>query len=177
MLIFCHIEKEIDDKLMEEAYRVSEDERKEKADRLKNPHKKAVSLAAGMLRRLMREKYGFCKQNISHSGDYAVCIGEERECGVDIQKICHVGDILKQRVCTIKELESIEKAPNPDLKFIELWAMKEACFKARGSSNFLDFFKKICMVERPPTGYEIKTFVFKDSYVVASCVKKKEKRI
>ncbi|MEG2144929.1 MAG: 4'-phosphopantetheinyl transferase superfamily protein, partial [Oscillospiraceae bacterium] len=126
MLIFCHVDKNIDDELLDAAYKLSLDERRSKADKLINPQKKEISLAAGMLERLMQEKYKYKFQNLSHSDEYAVCIGEDRLCGVDIQKICNVSENLKKRVCTPKELEAIENAPNPDLRFIQYWALKEA---------------------------------------------------
>ena len=65
--------------------------------------------------------------NISHSGEYIVCVVSDKEIGVDIQKIT-IKDKVVDRICTTNEL----KYPITPEYFTILWVKKESYVKKLG---------------------------------------------
>lgn len=70
--------------------------------------------------------------NLSHSGDYVVCIVSDKLVGIDIQKIVNVEDLLMKRVCSEKEYEKIIESKDINNEFTKLWTQKEAVLKKSG---------------------------------------------
>lgn len=73
--------------------------------------------------------------NISHSGEWIVCVVDEKNIGIDIEKIQHINyRELAQRFFTEKEYKFILEARlNDQLKnFYRIWTLKESYIKADG---------------------------------------------
>ena len=70
--------------------------------------------------------------NLSHSGDYVVCVVSNKPVGIDIQKIINVEDLLMRRVCSEKEYEKIIESKDINNEFTKLWTQKEAVLKKSG---------------------------------------------
>ena len=68
--------------------------------------------------------------NLSHSGNYAVCVISERSIGVDIQTTDREHEGIAERFFTSDECEYIGESPD---NFFEVWSMKESYLKARGT--------------------------------------------
>ncbi len=68
--------------------------------------------------------------NLSHSGPYAACAVSEHSVGMDIECFRPVSAALIKRVCSPGELAFVGDDAQ---KFIQLWTLKEACLKYRGT--------------------------------------------
>ena len=68
--------------------------------------------------------------NLSHSGNYVLCVLGDCEMGVDIERVRSIKGNTKNRVFT--EKEKVMTLGN-EAGYIRLWTMKEACAKLRGS--------------------------------------------
>lgn len=74
--------------------------------------------------------------NLSHSGLYALCAVSARPVGADIQVLRPVKDTLIRRVCSPEELDYLRWQGDRSLqtaRFIQLWTVKEALLKCRGT--------------------------------------------
>ena len=73
--------------------------------------------------------------NLSHSGQRAVCIISDRECGADVEKVKDVNLKVSARSFTKKEHDYIENAGSTEemqSRFFRLWTLKESYMKATG---------------------------------------------
>lgn len=69
-----------------------------------------------------------CFISLSHSGDFAVCAVFDSPVGVDIEKLSrNINLELSDKICV--NLSELTFACNTE-RLIELWSVKEACFKA-----------------------------------------------
>ncbi len=165
-------------------------DRREKTEKIKN-NEKYRSLAAGLLLSCCMKEYGLDHKkctlkygengkpyiensdfhfNLSHSGDYAVIVYGDRECGIDIQ--CRKAGVnrVANRYFTEKEIEYIAK--NEDA-FFDIWACKESYLKAigKGLTKRLDSFECVPVGGVALVGeYKIKVQRF-EGYSVAVCLK------
>ena len=171
MIFICKIEENVSEEAVRRLYELSDAERREKADKLTGLHKKAVSLTAGLLKKLLKEKYGFKYVSISHSGEYAGCLGENVPCGLDIEKIAPRDKKLIERVCTKEELEKIKISASPESEFIKIWTIKEASFKAGIGKSLPRFFKENEEIEEEKKSFTYETEII-DNYAVTACIKK-----
>jgi 4'-phosphopantetheinyl transferase len=75
--------------------------------------------------------------NASDSGDFVAVALAEAEVGVDIELKRSIPrrDRLAHRICTVRELEQLERAPEDerDERLLRLWTCKEAALKAVGT--------------------------------------------
>lgn len=71
--------------------------------------------------------------NISHSGEYVVCVISDKPVGIDIQKIDEYKLDVAKRVCNEKELLEIENSSDRASEFTKLWTQKEAVLKMYGT--------------------------------------------
>ena len=71
--------------------------------------------------------------NLSHSGDYVLCVTDSREVGADIQ-LHREGDVgkLAERFFSEEEQEALSRAEEKRALFFRLWARKEAYGKLTG---------------------------------------------
>ncbi len=170
MLFICRIDEIVKSDTINALYRLSSDKRRRKADMLSDNRKKAASLSAGLLKRLLEEKYNFKYTSISHSGKFSACLGSNVPCGLDIEKISHKKRKLVERVCTKEELSAIDKSSSPDVEFIKLWTVKEASFKAGIGESLFDFFSQNQEIEEKKKEYAFETEIFED-YAITVCKK------
>lgn len=70
--------------------------------------------------------------NISHKGDYVVCVWADTPCGIDIEIIKEVKLSSAKRFCTENELNFIMESDNKNQAFLYIWTRKEAYFKSLG---------------------------------------------
>ena len=70
--------------------------------------------------------------NLSHSGNYVVCIVSDKQVGIDIQKIINPEDLLMRRVCSEEEYQKIIESEDINNEFTKLWTQKEAVLKKSG---------------------------------------------
>ena len=74
--------------------------------------------------------------NLSHSGNYVICVIADREVGADIQRATRVRESLVRRCFSEKEKESLEICGNNEfdreLTFASIWTSKEATVKLTG---------------------------------------------
>ncbi len=74
--------------------------------------------------------------NLSHSGPYALCAVAVRPVGADIQVLRPVKESLIRWVCSPEELTYLCAQADRSLqtaRFIQLWTVKEALLKCRGT--------------------------------------------
>jgi len=115
--------------------------RKEKADRLKIPLKKAQSVGVWILWQEIQKKYQLEKSevfNLSHAGDYVLCSAdlnqqEGVQIGCDIEEVKPVNLGVAERFFCPKEYERIMAEDTPAKRmetFYRFWVLKESFLKA-----------------------------------------------
>ncbi len=120
--------------------------------------------------------------NLSHSEGVTACITDNRECGIDCEKIREYRPNVMKRAFTESEREMVEKATESErnLLFFTLWTLKEAYIKAIGkglsfSMNEVEFQINNGNVTSNITDYEFKRYILRDGeFVVATAIKKKQ---
>lgn len=148
---------EFTQELYEKAYNAMAQERKEKADRYRNPEDKRLCVFADMLvRELLKEHFSienpvFSKDengkpvlqnkeahfSISHSKSFVACAVDSKPVGIDIEELRPIPAQLIKRVCTCEEKEFINSngealSPSEVKKFLQVWTAKEAYLKYTG---------------------------------------------
>ena len=136
-------------------YSLSDDYTKNKSDKLLKTQDKINCLCANVLRKyLIFKLFGieFEKQqltfndfnkpylknydniffNVSHSDCFVVCAINNKEIGVDIQKITKYNDQIAKYIFDNNEYESLKFSKNIDLLFTKLWAKTESILKLQG---------------------------------------------
>lgn len=108
--------------------------------------------AYALLRRLLREDFGLTnpdirktpegkpyiagsdvKISLSHTKGLVCCAAARgKEIGIDCEYIRSVPERVKNRVCTPEEAEGIRTSGDPEMRFIQLWTLKESISKKRG---------------------------------------------
>ena len=173
---------------------ISED-RRNKAMRIKNAHKAAVSAGAGMLldyafdqvgvkdRAIIKNssqkpylKSGEVYFNLSHSGDIAVCVVSDTEAGVDTEMVKTADMRIARRFFAEDEYRFIEENEDRDKAFFRIWTLKESFVKAvgRGLAVFPDFCIHISgdtvSVENNVNDRKYGFFEYEeDGYLIAVC--------
>ncbi len=88
--------------------------------------------------------------NLSHSGDYVLCLCGTEKVGCDIQTKCEYKEKVAKRFFTEREYEFLCKSEEKELDFTRIWTMKESILKYHGdgisggldSYDFSPFVKK-----------------------------------
>lgn len=148
--------------------------RYEKCSRYLNEKTKLQSLLAGLLiyqnmgdieSKIQYNKYGkpYLDEdknyfNISHTGDYVVFVKDEKNIGIDIERIREKNLSIINRAFNDKEIKLIN---GNVAELTKLWTIKESVYKASGAENYLDF-KNI------DTSNEIEVVYNRDKYNVIS---------
>lgn len=102
--------------------------------------------------------------NISHSENMLVVAFNKAEVGVDVQKIVEYNAKLANKICNQKELAELNLAEDKNLKFTEIWTLKESYLKLKGQgiyTNLKDVLKN--------KDFKFKYFYVED-YVICVCV-------
>lgn len=117
--------------------------------------KKSILLSQGFAKEKIAEEYSldkkdivfsvtpfgkpYCKSHsdiyfsLSHSGDFLALAINDRDVGIDIEKIREAKETLVNRVCCQNEKDRIFSSDNPDVAFTKIWTRKEAYLKALGT--------------------------------------------
>jgi 4'-phosphopantetheinyl transferase len=100
--------------------------------------------------------------NISHSGDYVVCIlSSSDRVGVDIEYKRQVSFMEFQRTMNESQWQEIHQAQDPFLIFFKYWCMKESVIKADGrglSSPLAEIYFDQCKVHYDQCLWYLKPF-------------------
>lgn len=70
--------------------------------------------------------------NISHSGQYVVCIVSDRPVGIDIQEIVPYCPETAVSVCSQEEIVRLNSSAESEAEFARIWTKKEAFVKLTG---------------------------------------------
>lgn len=132
------------------------DFRKQAADRCKNPRDRERSLAAGALLLFCMKKRGVSLEetpyynengkmyfphenrfyvNLSHSGDYAACVLDSKEVGIDVEGVRQYQENVLRRISSEEEMQSfsaLKKEEEKNSAFTRLWTRKESAAKLSG---------------------------------------------
>lgn len=71
--------------------------------------------------------------NISHCECCAAVAISNREIGIDVQNVTTYDAALASSVCSTSELEQLSQSTQPDMLFIQYWALKESYLKKIGT--------------------------------------------
>ena len=117
--------------------------------------------------------------NLSHAEGITSCIIENRECGIDCEKVREYRPNVMKRAFSVKEREMIENAPESerDLLFFTLWTLKEAYIKAIGKGlsyplNEAEFIIEDGNITSNIKDYEFRRYIIEGGkFVIATAVK------
>ena len=123
--------------------------RKEKADRLSVPLKRAQSIGVWVLWTKIKETYNCDEKHahsFSHSGEYAICAVETTGCkeaklGCDIEKLREYKEKLPYRFFCESEINTLKEEKTLEGRkqlFCRYWVLKESYLKATGEGMKLD---------------------------------------
>ena len=173
MVYVTNIKELSDEKVFQEQYERVSEYRRKKVDKMKFPNDKRRSLAAGLLLQKALGELGIdektivfetnqngkpfikCENqnsglkavhfNLSHSGDYAMCVIGDNPVGCDVERVRKIDLKLADRFFAPLEIELIRSQPSNESQintFFRLWTLKESYIKAlgKGLSLGLDSF-------------------------------------
>ncbi|QED47037.1 4'-phosphopantetheinyl transferase family protein [Cytobacillus dafuensis] len=119
--------------------------------------------------------------NISHSGEWIVCVLDEHQVGIDVEEIRPIDLGLAKRFFSVKEVSELKETPKEKklAKFYDLWTLKESYIKAvgKGLSIPLDSFSILTVKNENPTliekresgHYFFKQFELAPGYKLSVC--------
>lgn len=81
--------------------------------------------------------------NVSHSGDWVVCVVDDNEVGIDVEEITEIDLSISDRFFCWEEHADILHAASSTNKFFEYWTLKESYIKfiGEGLSKPLNAFR------------------------------------
>lgn len=113
--------------------------------------------------------------NLSHSKGIAACIIENRECGIDCEKVREYRPNVMKRAFSEKEQAAVEAAPENerDMLFFSLWTLKEAYVKAIGKGlsfplNKAEFFIEDGKISSNIEDYEFRRYIIEGGRFIAA---------
>lgn len=115
--------------------------------------------------------------NISHSGDYAVCVVSGKPVGIDIERLREYKPNVAQRVCSVDELDLLAQSDDPARLFCRLWTLKESFVKMTGTGIGVPLreiafaFTEDGNVKSNQAGVQFESLDFEDGYWLAVCEK------
>ena len=175
--------------------------RRNKISKLMMKESKYLSLAVELLIKKACEDFGIDYQNVeigfnehgkpsfknsgyyfntAHSGNYALCIISDVECGCDIEKIKEYKTKVADRFFTIGEKKYLELSNDKDTLFYRLWTLKESYLKCigKGLSVPLNSFeltsKDNNIIIKGKESYQFYEFQH-DGYCICFCLNINEK--
>ncbi|MGY4689615.1 4'-phosphopantetheinyl transferase family protein [Salibacterium sp. K-3] len=121
--------------------------------------------------------------NISHSGDWVVCVFDQQAVGIDIELINEVDlDSIKRFILGENENITFTKGQHNENNFYELWTLKEAYIKAIGkglsiplNSFMLENVENNHFKVKGDDKFFLKRLDFENNYKMAFCATKKSK--
>lgn len=159
----ANIQNLIDEELFQNAYNSVSEYRQRKVDKMKHPEDKRRSLGAGLLLQKALCDFGIDERtavfetnrngkpyilhgpqevgletihfNLSHSGDYAICVISDNPAGCDVERVRKIDLKIADRFFAPSEIELIKTQPTSEAQintFFRLWTLKESYIKAEG---------------------------------------------
>lgn len=193
-LSFLNIDS-IDDSRLALAFEAMSDERKKETLSIIPENKKRQKIAADMLcRQMLAEADGvdpadiiISKSNdgkpfaenssnkfsLSHCGSLVVCAVSKKEIGVDIEKIRNVRLKMADKFACESEIAYIGENPE---RFFEIWTLKEAFFKCKGTGLGSDI-KSVCFdiadkqITCSENGYSLFIKNVADGHICSVCIR------
>ena len=182
--------------LFEKAMSLIPQKRKEKIKQFQNMLPARLSLGAGVLFRLMLEENGLINElektrydqygkpyldkedfyfNLSHSGNYAICIYGDKPVGIDLQKIKSEIPKHTKRILSEEEKQYLASLSENDQKiaFYRLWARKESLIKWDGRGLRIPLVNISAIMEQ--TVFEENSLYFQEfnilfpEYIISIC--------
>lgn len=111
--------------------------------------------------------------NKSYSCDLGVLTIENKECGIDIEKIKEYSDVMAKRIFSVDEYNYVNSKKNINYYFTLLWTLKEAYLKYIGTGiniklGSISFVKNNKLLLK---NFDCKFKVIKvDNYVISICL-------
>ena len=109
--------------------------------------------------------------SLSHSGDYAICAADTLPVGIDIEKIrTNLKNNIARRICTQEDEKNYLNTGDFFERLIEIWTVKEACFKALINQPQVISDIKLNLIEGKLNCEgisSIETKKFKDDYIIS----------
>ena len=192
-LSFFNIEL-IDDNSLALAFESMSDERKQETLAIIPENKKRQKIAADMLcRQMLAEADGInpadiiikkssngkpyaensnYKFSISHCGNLVVCAVSKNKIGVDIEKIRNVRLKMADKFACESEIAYIGEKLE---RFFEIWTLKEAFFKCKGTGLGSDI-KSVCFdiageqITCSENGYSLSFYKVIDEHICSVCI-------
>ncbi|NLO47455.1 MAG: 4'-phosphopantetheinyl transferase superfamily protein [Clostridiales bacterium] len=174
-------------RLYERAYAMMDSIKRDRVDRMRFEEDKKRSVAGDYLARcLISRRFSVVPESvaltssasgkpvvlgpktfisISHSGDYALCALSEKPVGADIEKLKKSDERVIRRVCSDAEIRYITEK-NTDFRFFQLWTLKEAYAKARGTGVFTKEIKTDFVLTDNIRTFKTQQGVFHISYLI-----------
>lgn len=126
------------------------------------------------------QEYPEIQFNLSHSGDYAVCVLHDRPVGVDIEQCKHMKESIAKRFFAPEEYEDIiavQDEQERTRRFYRYWVLKESFMKAVGLGLQLEMKAfRVCLGEQityehhiNDKNYEARLYEAAEGYCMAVC--------
>ena len=114
------------------------------------------------------------KFNKSNTIGLSVLIIDNKECGIDIERIRKYDDIMAKRILSKSEYDFVN-INNKYLYFTIIWTLKESYLKCIGTGlnlNLKDIsFVKDNKILKNKNDYKLNYFIYDDKYIISYCTK------
>ncbi len=185
----------LDSSAFSSAFEKMSDDRKKETLALVSENKRKQKIAADMLcRQMLANADGINPENIifgkasngkpyarnsdfrfsiSHCGNLVICAVSKKEIGIDIEKIRDIRLKAAEKFASKNELEYIGNIPE---RFFEIWTLKEAFFKCKGTGLGADI-KNVSFeidgknITCSENGYELCFDNSFDGHICSICIK------
>lgn len=186
----------LDSSAFSSAFEKMSEERKKETLTLVSENKRKQKIAADMLcRQMLANADGINPENIifdktsngkpyarnsgfrfsiSHCGNLVICAVSKNEIGIDIEKIRDIRLKAAEKFASKNELQYIGNIPE---RFFEIWTLKEAFFKCKGTGLGADI-KNVSFeidgkdIACSENGYELCFNNSFDGHICSICIKK-----
>lgn len=78
------------------------------------------------------DKNDFLYFSKSHTYNLSTLIIDDKQCGIDIEKIRPYNDIMAKKICSDSEYSYLQQSSKKDYDYTMLWVMKESYLKCLG---------------------------------------------
>ncbi|HYC27252.1 MAG TPA: 4'-phosphopantetheinyl transferase superfamily protein [Chitinophagaceae bacterium] len=114
--------------------------------------------------------------NVSHSGDWVVCVVDEKEVGIDVEEVTDIDLSVSENFFCPKEHEDILNAEDSVERFFEYWTLKESYIKFIGeglAKPLNEFCVEFLEGEVRVDGAYFKQYEIGEGYKLAVCAGEK----
>lgn len=129
--------------------------------------------------KLLKNEYGKpyyentnIKFNKSNTLDLSVLIIDNKECGIDVERIRKYDEVIAKRILSKNEYDFVN-INNKDFYFTLIWTLKESYLKCIGTGlnlNLKDIsFVKDNKILKTKNNYKLDYFIYEDKYIISYC--------